>query len=144
MTLARFNNMPVFFRDLDEFWRDFSAPYGLRNSASELIPPVDIIETDKSVTLHLDLPGVDPEKISVNVDGNVLTVTAERTEVLAPEEKGWVRRERRIGKFSRAFTLPTQLDGTTPEATFKHGVLKVLLPKKEAASARSLKVKVEA
>jgi HSP20 family protein len=146
LTINRMNRLPSLFRDLDEFWREFAAPYGARADGAEaaLTPPVDIVESDKAVELHLDLPGMDPEKIDVKVVGNVLTISSERKSEKTSEGKDWVRQERTWGTYARSFTLPNNLDGSAPEATYKHGVLKVVLPKKEEAAGRSLKVKVEA
>ena len=138
MSLARFSfspRLPTLWRDVDEM---FEAP------THEFSPPADILETDKHVEIRLDLPGVNPEAIDVKLEGKTLTITAERKDEKVVEEKGWLRRERRQGMYSRAFALNETLDGTKPEATYRHGVLTVTLPKREAAQPRSLKVKVEA
>lgn len=145
MTLTRYTN-PRFslFRDFDELFRDFGAPVFDDNRQAGLVPAVDIVETEKAVELRLDLPGVDPEQIDVKLDGNLLTVTAERKNEKTAEGKGWIRQERAWGQFTRSFTLPNTLDGTKPEAAYKHGVLTVTLPKKEEVLPKTLKVKVEA
>jgi HSP20 family protein len=145
MTLMRLNTFPALFRDFDELFRDYSAPrVETDGNVRTLTPPVDIVEHDKNVELRLDLPGVLPEEIDVKLDGNLLTITAERKNEAKTEDKGWVRQERTWGKYIRSFTLPTTVDGTKPEASYKHGVLLVTLPKREEAQPRSLKVKVEA
>ena len=140
MTLMRLNTFPTLFRDFDDFFRDHTSDKAER----ALTPPVDIIEHDKAVELRLDLPGITPENIDVKVDGEVLTITAERKNEAKAEEKGWVRQERTWGKYVRTFTLPPTVDGSKPEASYKHGVLLVTLPKREEAQPRSFKVKVEA
>jgi HSP20 family protein len=145
MTLTRFTLNPRFpslWRDFDEFFKEAAeaAPQADRG----LMPAADVVETDKAVEIHLDLPGVSPELIDVKLEGNQLTITAERKHEKVTDEKGFLRRERSFGHFSRSFTLPTTLDGTKPEATYRHGVLTVTLPKREEVQPRSLKVKVEA
>lgn len=142
--LTRYTRFPTLFRDFDEFFRDFGAPQVDNGQKSGLVPAADVIEHEKSVELRLDMPGVDPEQIEVKLDGNLLTITAERKNERTDEGKGWIRQERNWGTFSRSFTLPNTLDGTRPEATYKHGVLMVTLPKKEEVLPKTLKVKVEA
>lgn len=144
MTLTRYTRMPSMFRDFDEFFRDFTAPVVEDDRAAGLVPPADVIENEKSVELKLDLPGVDPEQIDVKLDGNLLTITVERKNERTAQSKGWIRQERTWGTFARSFTLPNTLDGTKPEATYRHGVLTVTLPKKEEVLPKTLKVKVEA
>ncbi|MDP2272903.1 MAG: Hsp20/alpha crystallin family protein [Archangium sp.] len=141
MSLARFAFSPRF--PTNTFWRDVDELFHTAAPTS-LTPAADVLETDKTVELHLDMPGVAPEAIDVKLEGNQLTITAERKDDKRAEEKGWIRRERSRGMFSRTFTLTDALDGTQPEATYRHGVLVVTVPKREAAQPRSLKVKVEA
>ncbi|MDP1822812.1 MAG: Hsp20/alpha crystallin family protein [Archangium sp.] len=141
MSLARFALTPRF----PTFWRDVDELFGpVAQQPATLTPAADILETDKTVELHLDMPGIAPEAIDVKVEGDQLTITAERKDEKNVEDKGWIRRERTRGTFTRSFTLNDTLDGTKPEATYRHGVLTVTLPKREAAQPRSLKVKVEA
>ena len=145
MSLARFIFNPRFptpWRDFDEVFRDFGPAQ--TNGPQLLTPAADVLETDKAVEIHLEIPGFAPEQIDVKLEGNQLTITAERKDEKVVEEQGWVRRERNHGNYSRSFTLPTTLDGTKPEATYRHGVLTVMLPKKEEVQPRSFKVKVEA
>jgi HSP20 family protein len=140
MSLARFAftpRFPTFFRDVDEL---FEVP-----SQRTFTPAADVYETDKTVELHLDMPGIAPDAIDVKLEGDQLTISAERkTEKDQKENEKFTRRERFAGTFRRTFTLSDMLEGTTPEASYKHGVLVVTLPKREAAQPRSFKVKVEA
>lgn len=145
MSLARFAfaapRFPVFWRDVDELFNNDFKPTEMQNT---ITPTADVLETDKAVELCLDMPGIAPEEIDVKLEGNQLTIRAERKDEKAVDQKGWIRRERERGTFSRTFTLNDMLDGSKPEATYRHGVLTVTLPKREAAQPRSLKVKVEA
>ncbi|MDX2012560.1 MAG: Hsp20/alpha crystallin family protein [Myxococcaceae bacterium] len=143
MTLTRLNTrIPTLWREFDELFRDF-APM-TAESARALVPATDIAETEKAIELKVDLPGVTPEAIEVKLEGNLLTLAAERKHEARDEKNGLVRQERSWGRFFRSFTLPETVEGTTPEATYKHGVLTVTLPKKEVAQPKSFKVKVEA
>jgi HSP20 family protein len=142
MTLMRVNRFPTLFREFDELFRGLPAttPEELR----AFIPAADVLEHPKHLEIRLDLPGVNPEQIEVKLEGDLLTIAAERTEEKAVEGSGWVRQERSQGRFVRTFNLPSSIDGAKPEATYKHGVLTVRLPKREETLPRSLKVKVEA
>lgn len=146
MSLTRFTlnpRYPSLWRDFDELFKEAVSAAAEAPEAT-LTPAADVVETEKAVEIHLDLPGVVPEQIDVKLEGNQLTITAERKAEKAVEQRGYLRRERAQGSFTRSFTLPTTLDGTKPEASYRHGVLTVTLPKKEEVQPRSLKVKVEA
>jgi HSP20 family protein len=144
MALTRYTPRLSLLRDFDEFFRDFGAPVYDDNRQAGLVPAADVVETEKAIELRLDMPGVDPEQIEVKLDGNMLTITAERKNEKTAESKGWIRQERAWGTFARSFSLPSTLDGSKPEAAYKHGVLTVTLPKKEEVLPKTLKVKVEA
>ncbi len=146
MALVRFTpRIPSLWRDFDELFRDFTPPQVWEEeTAKAFAPPADIADTGKALEVHLDMPGFTPEQIEVKVEQNVLTVSAERTEEKSEQDKGWLRRERSWGRFARSFTLPTSVDGDKPEASYKHGVLTVVLPKKQEVLPKSVKVKVEA
>lgn len=147
MTPVRFNpRLPALFREFDELFRDvptlFAEPAS-RNSDNALLPPTDILQTDKGMELHMDLPGVKPEEIEVKLDGRVLTISVERRSERSETDKGWLRQERSFGRYVRSFTLPDTIDGAKPEASFKHGVLQVKLPRKPEVQPQKLTVKVE-
>lgn len=144
MTLMTINRVPAAFREFDEFWRAYGSQYNGKAPDGEqfIAPSVDIVESDKYVELILDMPGVDPAKIDVKVEGNVLTISAERLDTVQGREQ--LRQERTVGKYGRSFTLPNRLDGASPDAVYKNGVLAIVLPKKEEAQPKTLKVRVAA
>ncbi len=139
------NTFPTLWREFDNLFRDFGVPVRAQTEGPRrFLPPADIRETEKAVELHVDMPGVDPNAIEIKLDGNLLTISASR-EALRDEKEGeWVRQERAWGLFGRTFTVPETIDGSKPDATYKHGVLTVVLPKKEAVLPKTFKVKVEA
>jgi HSP20 family protein len=144
MTLMRVNRFPTLFREFDELFSHFGAPASGESSVQAFIPAADVVEHEKHLELRLDLPGVNPELIEVKLDGGQLTISADRTEDKKTEGAAWIRQERTQGRFVRTFNLPSSIDGARPEATYKHGVLVVTLPKREEVLPRALKVKVEA
>jgi len=102
--------------------------------------PADVLETAADFRVHLDLPGVDPAAIRIEVEKDTLSVSAERR--LAPPAPGEEvhRRERPTGAFARSFTLPSSVDAARVEARYEAGVLTVVLPKREEARARTIPV----
>jgi HSP20 family protein len=138
MNVVRFNNrFPTVF---DQFLREFEVP----QSERAFTPKADVIDHEKSIEIHLDLPGVNPDAIEVKLDENVLTVSVDRKLDEATEKKGFLRRERNFGTFTRSFTLPNTVDGSKPDAAYRHGVLTLTLPKKEEVLPKTFKVRVEA
>ncbi len=110
-------------------------PQGLR-------PAADILESEDGFEVSLDVPGVDPKAIQIQVEDQTLTVQAERRKGAPPKEGSFHRSERPTGTFLRSFTLPASVDGSRVEARSDAGVLTVTLPKREEAKPRTIQVKV--
>ncbi|MCS6910347.1 MAG: Hsp20/alpha crystallin family protein [Anaerolineales bacterium] len=105
--------------------------------------PVDILAKDDEYIVYANVPGLRAEDLNVEVLGNSVTL---RGEIFAPaseEKNNWLLQERVVGKFSRSFTLPAELDNTKAEANLENGVLTLRLPKAEAARPKSIKVRVK-
>jgi HSP20 family protein len=105
------------------------------------LPSVDMSETDNAVDVRMDLPGVKAEDIDIQVNGNLLTVMAERKD--EKEEKGrtFHRVERHCGSFSRSLTLPSAVKDSEVAAQYHDGVLAITLPKSEPSKSHKIKVK---
>lgn len=94
---------------------------------------VDVREDDKAYTVHADLPGVKKEDIDVQIEGNMVHISAQsRHEREEKDGEKVIRSERYFGKISRSFTLANEVDETAASAKFDNGVLELKLPKKEA------------
>lgn len=106
-----------------------------------LAPPLDVSETEDSVKVKLDVPGVAPEEIDVQISGGQLTICGERKEEKKVEGESFHRIERRSGRFSRTMTLPCSVVEGKVEAKCKDGVLTVTLPKSAEGRGRHIKVK---
>ena len=116
-------------------WRFSLADNG---GASEF--PVDLFETNDEVVVKASLPGVKPEDIEISVTGHALTLKGETNEEHEEKAQNFYRRERRYGTFYRQLTLPSDVDSAKAEATFEHGVLRLSLPKADAAKPKTIKV----
>lgn len=110
--------------------------------AQKIAAPADVIETDTAFEVKVDLPGVDPQSINVQVEKDTLTITSERKAQARGEQDNLLRMERVHGIYSRSFTLPQNVDASKIEAKYEHGVLEVLLPKKEEPKPKTIQVKV--
>lgn len=109
---------------------------------SEFLPPLDVSETDEEFRLRLELAGVAPGDVEVALDEGVLTIRGEKKGVSEGEGETHRRVERRYGQFSRSVRLPAAIDAGDVKATFKDGVLTVVLPKRAEARPRTIEVQV--
>jgi HSP20 family protein len=105
-------------------------------------PSLDIAETNGAVEVRLDVPGVEPKEIDIQLNGNMLTVSGHRKEEKEEKDKTYHRVERRFGSFSRAIVLPCPVKEEAIEAKYRDGVLTITMPKTEEAKARKIEVKV--
>jgi HSP20 family protein len=106
-------------------------------------PATDVIETDKEIVLKAELPGVKKEDVSVEIEGDTLTIKGERKEEKEEKGKKMHRVERFYGSFMRSFTLPENVDAKAIAAEMKDGVLEVHLPKTAAPERKATKVEVK-
>jgi HSP20 family protein len=113
------------------------APAG--NGSATWVPPVDIVETDDAWIVEAELPGVDPDDVTVEMRDSELSISGEIKE---RERHGILRRRtRRVGAFDFQLTLPAQADTDDVEADLKDGVLTVRVPKPEQARPRRIEVR---
>lgn len=149
MKLARWDP----FRDVEDVFDRYTRSLGMPNrmrygrdlmpsEAGEWSPRVDISETEKEFQITAEIPGIKREDVKISIEDGVLTVHGERKE--EKEEKGHKlhRVERFYGSFSRSFTLPQNTDEKHVDATFKDGLLTLVVPKKEADKPKSIEVQV--
>lgn len=131
--------MEAFQSDMNRLFDSFFRP-GQGREPQRWAPATDLIEDGDELVLKLDLPGMNDDNVDVEVEGNVLVVSGERSEERQSEEGGHLRRERSFGKFTRSFTLP---EGTDPEAisgSFENGVLELRIPKPGEAQPHKVKI----
>jgi len=106
--------------------------------------PVDIHRAADSVVIEASVPGFKPEDVSVTVEGNVLTIQAERDESSEAAEKEYVRKERHVGGFYRQIALGDEVEGEKALADFKDGVLTVKVPLVAKPEPKRIPITVEA
>ena len=113
------------------FWRDFPFMEMTLSGEKEWTPRLDVIDTDKTVEVKADLPGLDRKDIDITLDRDTLTIKGEKKHEEETKERHYYRVERRTGTFYRTIRLPAEVNPEKIDATFKDGVLTVTLPKLE-------------
>jgi len=132
------------WREMDGFRSEVDRLFGRQVlGTSGALPAMNVWEDDGAFYVEADLPGVNPDKLEITVkEGTRLSVSGERPQT-DPPHAVWHRQERFAGPFTRELTLPAPVDADKVEAKFEHGVLKLTLPKSEAARPRRIAVKAE-
>jgi HSP20 family protein len=126
----------LFDETFNRAWNDFP-------NVEALSVPVDIQAKEDEFILHASVPGLRAEDLNIEVLGNTVTLRGEVFAPAAEEKAGWLLQERVVGKFSRTFTLPAELDNAKAEANLEHGVLTLRLPKAETAKPKAIKIQVK-
>lgn len=121
---------------------DFAGPLAGNVVNGGWVPPTDIVEEEGRFVARIDLPGLGREDIKISVENETLTVKGERQRQAESKESGYRRFERSYGAFTRSFTIPNTIDAKRIEATYKDGVLTVVLPKSEESRPKMIDVKV--
>jgi HSP20 family protein len=105
-------------------------------------PPVDVYETENELVMKADVPEVNPNQISIQMENGTLTLKGERRLEEQQNGRGFHRIERGYGSFVRAFSLPDTVDPDKVKADYKNGVLTVTLSKKEVAKPRTVNIEI--
>ena len=114
--------------------------YGLLDSGWS--PAIDIYDSKDNLMIKADIPGMDKKDIDITIQGDTLVLKGEKKTDNEVKEKGYVKTERFYGSFNRAVRLPAEVDSTKVKATYKEGVLELVLPKKEEAKPKQINVDV--
>lgn len=149
---------------LDSLFDNFDGVYG-GNYRGSYVPKVDVKETKGAYTLEMDLPGRNEGDVDIQLDRNVLTISSKNTEKIEKkaekcdghdagkdgskdeecekaEEPKWLIRERKVCDFNRSFSLPNDANGEEIGASFKNGVLTVVIPRKPVNVPKKIEIKV--
>src|SRR5947199_7964985 len=106
-------------------------------------PSVDIYENKDQIVLEAELPGMKREDFDLSIENNVVTLRGERHFEKKDEADNYHRVERAYGSFTRSFTLPNTVTAEGATADYRHGVLRVTIPKREETKARHIEIKSE-
>src|ERR1041385_4151342 len=139
-----FSTMQDRMNRMNRVFRESYNPEGPEDAltTTSFAPPVDIYEDEHTISLKMEVPGIDEKDIDVRIEGNTLAVHGERKLEKDEKEENYRRIERQYGSFTRSFTLPSSVDPSQVSAHYDRGVLKVNLAKKAEAKAKQIKVNV--
>lgn len=129
------------FGELDDLFRGFFVRPMTMEQRPHLQIKMDVSEDEKAYVVKAEVPGVSKEDINISIDGNQVAISAEvKQEKEAREGEKLLRQERYYGTVYRAFSLAQDVDEATATAKYENGVLQLTLPKRQAASAKKLRI----
>jgi HSP20 family protein len=129
--------LPLFDRVLDEWFYPYPVTYGAE--CANWVPASDIAETSKEYIVSMEAPGIDMNKTEVTYTKGILTVKGEKVKE-SREDECCHCAERYSGSFERSFRVSGNVDGDKIDATYKDGILKVVLPKTEESSVKKIEI----
>jgi HSP20 family protein len=122
----------------------FRMPYFQEESASATWnPPVDVIEEKDRIFVKVEVPGIEEKDLKVVFEDGMLTISGER-QFEQKDDRNYHRIERAYGSFIRSFTLPRTVDGAQIAASYRSGVLEVVIPKREDSKPKQIQINVNA
>lgn len=122
----RVENFPTLFDDFFKPWREW---FDMGWDKVSTVPSVNVTEADKEYKISVAAPGLQKDDFKVNVDGNMITISAERSTSSEEKEEKFTRKEYNFTSFSRTFTLPDNVMADKIEARYENGELMLMLPK---------------
>jgi len=137
MTLMKWTNNPV----LNEMFNGmYKRP--AYHTCDHNRPAANIIDNEKDFTIELAVPGMKKDQFKINLEDDILTISVERKEEDAKEEKNYTRREFQYDEFCRSFSMPEIVDQDNIKADYANGVLSVVLPKTEEVKVKGKEIKI--
>ena len=115
-----------------------------RGSAAGMgvVPPLDVSETEESILVKIEVPGIEPKDIDISISGDNLTIKGEKNAEKEEKGKNYHFVERSYGSFSRTIVLPASVKFEQVKAEYKKGILEITLPKSEKSKVKKIPVKV--
>jgi HSP20 family protein len=127
------------FEDADKMFSEF-VPMVRRADSAGFVPAIDMYEDKDNLIVETQLAGIDPEKVSIAIENDVLTIKGESEKKSEVEDKNYYRKEIRRGSFFRSIALPAHVDGDQARAITADGILKISIPKKSESGAKNIKI----
>lgn len=148
MTHVKFNGRPfagTFNSLVDDLFTELPVLFGndFNNPERKVSVPVNVQETDKSYVLEVIAPGFEKSDFSLNLDQNILTISAEKKDEVKEENQKQVRREYTYRSFKRSFTIDDKIDATNIDASYINGVLTLNLPKKAEVKPQATEIVIK-
>ena len=129
-------------RELDDVFGLAGLPTSIRSAAPGAFPALNIGNTPSSVEIYAFAPGIDPSQVEVTIDRGVMSISGERPSALPSDDPkaNVYGNERFSGRFRRAISLPEDIDPSKVEATYRDGVLRISVARRESALPKRITV----
>ncbi|MFA6394072.1 MAG: Hsp20/alpha crystallin family protein [Patescibacteria group bacterium] len=131
------------FEDMEGMFSDFMPALRARQSRGGFVPAIDMYEDKDNVIVEAPLAGMDPEKVDISIENDVLTIKGESEKKSEVEDKNYYRKEIQRGSFYRSVPLPMRVSGDKASAIAEGGVLKISIPKAPEAKSNKVRVNVK-
>lgn len=129
------------WQEIERMRREMNRLFRGYASEGPEFPAISIVADEDKAQLIADIPGVDPEKLDVEVSESALTISGERPEPQIGEKASYVFRERGYGRFRRNILLPFEVDSSKVESIYRNGVLSITLPRAAKSKPRKVEIK---
>jgi HSP20 family protein len=126
---------------VDQVFGDFMGRTGTTQPHAGVFPSLNITERENNLCVKAELPGVDPKEIDISATPDSITLRGERTVPPVSEEVNYHQREREFGTFRRVINVPIKINTDKINASYKNGILTVILPKAEEVKPKQIKIK---
>ena len=132
-------------RDIDNMFERECCDFGVKMIIRDLknTPLIDISETGENLVLRAEIAGAKPDDFDIAVDDDTLTIAGETRLEIINNDNNFHRTERRYGSFSRTIQLPCRIHVNDVKATYKRGILKIVMPKCKREAARKIKIDIK-
>ncbi len=135
-------------KDMDRLFDEFFSPVTrrrrgwLKPEMGVIVPNIEMYDRKNEIVLKAELPGVDKENIDLTITKDSITLRGEVKKEEEIKEEDYYASERSYGSFTRTIALPAEVDSEKSKASFKNGVLEIVLPKREEAKHKEIKIEV--
>lgn len=129
------------FDDMDKMMESMLP--AVRGNQFGFTPAVDMYEDEDNIVVETQLGGIDPEKVDISIENNVLTIKGESEKKSEIDDKNYYRKEIRRGAFYRSIPLPTKVNGDAASAVNEDGVLKITVPKVSEIKPKTIKIQTK-
>jgi HSP20 family protein len=141
-TLSNFRGTSTLQDQINRLFNDAFERTGQESNLTAWAPAVDIYENGHELVVKADLPDIDPKDLDIRVENNILSIRGERKFEKQVNEDKYLRVERAYGSFSRSFSLANTVNPDGIQADYQNGVLTLVVPKREEAKPKQIKVSV--
>ena len=126
-------------REIDRLFSEFAQ--GMGPNGANIVPNIEISETDKTIEVSAEMPGLERKDVDISIEDDTLTIRGEKKVEESQKDKNVQLSERCYGVFYRVLQLPPGIDPSSIQATMSNGILKVTIPKPAQSEPKKIEVK---